>query len=111
MNIAILDGPVVWALAALVCFGTTIGLIVFLATSLANKKSGASTVQNMPPAPGSPIYQFSRNGTSIGSFPEAVVPQLIASGQILPDDDCWTHGMGNWQKVSAQPKWQKSSGR
>jgi hypothetical protein len=108
MCIALIDGPVFWALAALVCLGISIGLIVFLATSLANKKSGATTAQAMPPAPGSRIYQFSRNGTTVGSFPEGTVPQLIASGQILPDDDCWTHGMSNWQKVSAQPLWKRS---
>jgi hypothetical protein len=108
MNIAILDGPVFWALVALLCFGTTIGLIVFLVTSLVNKKNVTAATQSIPAAPGSRIFQFSRNGTPVGSFPEGAVPQLIANGQILPGDDCWTQGMSSWQKVSAQPNWQIS---
>jgi hypothetical protein len=105
MNIAILDGPVFWAIVTLLCFGTTIGLIVFLVTSLINKKNGAAAVQSIPAAPGSRLFQFSRNGASLGCFPEGSVPQLIVGGQIRPDDDCWTQGMTSWQKVSAQPNW------
>ena len=105
MNIAILDGPVVWIIIGLLCFGTTIGLVVFLLASLINKKSGAAAAQSVPAAPGSRLFQFSRNGASLGCFPEGSVPQLIAGGQIRPDDDCWTQGMTSWQKVSAQPNW------
>jgi hypothetical protein len=108
MNIAMLDGPVFWALGALLCFGTTIGLIVFLVTSLVNKKNGTAATQRIPDAPGSRIFQFSRNGTPVGNFPEGAVPPLIANGQILPDDDCWAQVMASWQKVSAQPNWQRS---
>jgi hypothetical protein len=105
MNLAILDGPVVWVILGLICFGSVIGLIVFLAVSLSNKKSVGAPSLHMPVAPGSRIFQFSRNGTPIGQFPEGAVIQLITNGQILLDDDCWTQGMTSWQKVSSQPNW------
>ena len=105
MYIAILDGPVIWALFALLCFGSTIGLVVSLVISLVNKKNGGATSPAIPAAPGSRIFQFSRSGTPLGSFPEGAVPQLIITGQIQRDDDYWTQGMASWQKVSSQPNW------
>jgi len=105
MNIAVLDGPVIWVIVFLICLVTPILLVCFLVVSLINKKSGAAAAQSIPAAPGSRIFQFSRSGAPIGSFPEGAVVQLVASGQILPDDDYWTQGMASWQKVSTQPNW------
>ena len=51
------------------------------------------------------LYQIARKGSVVGAFAEGAVRDLLASGQIKPDDDYWTEGMPGWQKVSDNPAW------
>jgi GYF domain 2 len=103
--IAIIDGPVFWAILALVCFTTVpaIGIAIFLL--LKKQRTITPQLTIVPPAPGSKIYYFSRSGTNIGSYPEGAVRELISNKQIQAEDDYWTQGMPNWQKVAANPTW------
>ena len=103
--IAMLDGPVFWAIAAIMCL-ISVPTAVVLVVVLVKKKSAQSTTGSIaPPAPGSRLYQFARKGSVVGTFTEGVVRDLVASGQIKPEDDYWTEGMPNWQKVSDNPAW------
>ena len=45
------------------------------------------------------IIAFARQGQEIGHFSKDEVPELVASGQILPSDDYWHEGMDEWRKV------------
>lgn len=103
--IGLLDGPVFWAILAVMCL-ISVPTAIILVVVLTKKKSvQPMPASSAPPAPGSRLYQFARKGSAVGTFAEGVVPDLIASGQVKPDDDYWTDGMSNWQKVSENPSW------
>ena len=101
--LAFLNGET--AILGCVCFGF-VGAIVVLVLVLNKNRLGAPIQVNAaPPPPGSRLYQFARLGTMIGTYPEATIASLVASGQLKPDDDYWTQGMAGWQKVSSNPAW------
>jgi hypothetical protein len=93
------------ALVGCGCFSVV--SVIIIVVLLLNKKSAGQTIaiNAAPPPPGSRLYQIARLGSMIGTYPEATVASLIASGQIKPDDDYWTEGMANWQKVASNPSW------
>lgn len=47
--------------------------------------------------------EFSRDGKSLGSCSEDLVPSLLLSGAILPSDYYWCEGMTEWAEV--QTRW------
>jgi hypothetical protein len=104
--IGFLDGPFVWALLSLLCLiGVPVAIIVVIVLLLRKKTPQVAPSSGIPPAPGSRLYQFARKGSVVGAFAEGAVRDLVASGQIKPDDDYWTEGMPGWQKVSDNPAW------
>jgi hypothetical protein len=103
--IALLDGPVFWAIAAIMCLISLPTAVIVAVVMLKKNSAQAPLASSAPPAPGSRLYQFARKGSVVGTFAEGVVRDLVASGQIKPDDDYWTEGMPNWQKVSDNPAW------
>jgi endonuclease/exonuclease/phosphatase family metal-dependent hydrolase len=46
------------------------------------------------------IVSFARDGNEIGQHPEESVPQLLATGELLPTDHYWHEGMKEWAVVS-----------
>jgi len=46
------------------------------------------------------IVSFAREGQEIGQHPEEAVPQLLATGELLPNDHYWHDGMAEWGIVS-----------
>ena len=92
--------------AILGCGCISVGGIVALVFALnKNRQAPVTPINVAPPPPGSRLYQFARLGSMIGTYPEATVASLVASGQLKPDDDYWTEGMAGWQKVSSNPAW------
>jgi hypothetical protein len=52
-------------------------------------------------------YLIARGTSQSGPFPENLIPGMIASGQLLPDDLCWLDGTPDWiplSKVFAFPE-------
>ena len=46
------------------------------------------------------IVRFAREGQEVGQHPEEAVPQLLATGELLPADHYWHEGMTEWALVS-----------
>lgn len=103
--IGFLDGPVFWAIFSILCLISVPTAIILVVVLVKKKSVQPAPVSSAPPAPGSRLYQFARKGSTVGSFAEGAVRDLVASGQIKPDDDYWTEGMPGWQKVSDNPAW------
>jgi hypothetical protein len=103
--IGLLDGPVFWAIIAVMCLISVPTAILVVVLMLKKNSAQAPQAPSAPPAPGSRLYQFARKGSAVGTFAEGVVRELVVSGQIKPDDDYWTAGMPSWQKVSDNPAW------
>ena len=49
---------------------------------------------------GGMTIEFVRNGETLGSFAEEVVPSFVESGAIQQTDHFWHEGMADWQLVS-----------
>jgi hypothetical protein len=45
-------------------------------------------------------YLIARGTSQSGPFPENLIPGMIASGQLLPDDLCWLDGTPDWIPLS-----------
>ena len=48
-------------------------------------------------------YQIARNGQQVGSYSEGQIIDMLASGQLAPNDLCWTEGMAEWQAIASIP--------
>ena len=96
---------VFWAIFSILCLISVPTAIILVVVLVKKKSVQPAPVSSAPPAPGSRLYQFARKGSTVGSFAEGAVRDLVASGQIKPDDDYWTEGMPGWQKVSDNPAW------
>ncbi len=53
-----------------------------------------------PPSPAEEQWYFTRNGQQQGAVTTEQLNQLAASGQLLPTDMVWKHGMQKWSQAS-----------
>lgn len=58
----------------------------------------ASSVQMTPPSADA-SYEVARQGISLGSFTLRELADLLESGKLAWNDDCWTEGMESWRKL------------
>ncbi len=104
-KIAILEGPVFWAILATFLLFSVLAACIAVFFAIKNQRRQEDHSICAPPPPGSRLYQFARKGTNIGSYTEGAIRELVANGQLKADDDYWTQGMAQWQKVSTNPSW------
>ena len=62
--------------------------------------SGISGTTSAPPIPKAK-YNIAKNGKSIGAFDIEALVEMVASGEISPDDLVWTQGMDTWIKAKS----------
>jgi hypothetical protein len=48
------------------------------------------------------IVCIARDGQEIGQHPKEAIPQLVASGEVLPTDHYWHQGMREWAVVGIE---------
>jgi hypothetical protein len=59
----------------------------------------SSFMERQFPVPPMKTYHLSRHGQPTGTLPESGLPAMLTSGQVLPEDLCWTEGMAEWRPV------------
>ena len=112
-SIAMFAGPVFWAILALAC---PCFIILFIIKTLQSRPQQSNTPLTTPPplpATSEPIFQISRSGKIIGSYPQSQIASYleVSSGHVLPTDYYWTVGMGTWLKVSEKTDWEVAAAK
>jgi hypothetical protein len=59
--------------------------------------------QAQPPAPTSRRWWYRKNGAETGPVDETALQQMLAAGNVGPDDLVWTDGMGQWAPARNAP--------
>lgn len=61
--------------------------------------AAASYPQQFAPSAGEPMWYYGQQGSQLGPVPQSTLQQMLASGQLSPESQVWTQGMGDWVRA------------
>ena len=65
---------------------------------------GAGYPQQSAPSAAEPQWHYSQHGSQMGPVPQSTLQQMLATGQLSPETQVWTQGMGDWARARQVPQ-------